>query len=69
MKKIKDMPGFVKDDKTGVIQNYNLSDLELAKKAKKRILDEIEKTKELECRVDRLEELLTRLLEKGNENV
>jgi len=58
------MHGFVKDDKTGVIQNCNLTDLEMAKKAKKRILDEIKKTNELECRVDRLEELLTLMMEK-----
>jgi|AntDeeMinimDraft_5_1070356.scaffolds.fasta_scaffold82078_1 hypothetical protein len=64
MKKIKDMHGFVKDDKTGIIQNCNLTDLEMAKKAKKRILDEIRKTKELECRVSKLEDLLTRLIEK-----
>lgn len=61
MRPIKDMPGFVKDDETGVIQNHNLTDLQRAKQAKQRVLDEIQKREELEQRLARLESVVDAL--------
>jgi len=63
MGQVKDYPGLVKDPVTGVVKNTNYSDLKRAKMAKKRILDEINRQKELEERVDTLESKIDTILE------
>lgn len=68
MKKVKGKEGLLKDPHTGCVVNTDLDGLQQARATKRRILEEREKNKRLEDRVNRLESALEVLLEKEKLN-
>lgn len=68
MKANTDKPGFIKDSESNVVINTNLKDLERAKKARKRILEEIKRNEDLGSRVEKLETIIEQLLIERNKD-
>lgn len=62
MKRIAKNSTLFKDEHTGIVQNRDSSSLKRARQAKKRVLEEIEKRKELEDRMNKLETLVESLI-------
>lgn len=62
--KVEGREGLVKDPSTGAVINTDKRGLEAAKHAKRKVLEEQAKTRELEERVKRLEAMFQQMIEK-----
>lgn len=66
--KVKGKDGLVKDPSTGAVVNVDDGAYLAAKRAKRRVLEEKQKQLQLESRIDQLELLVTKFLEKEMTN-
>lgn len=70
LKKIENLPGFVKNTETGVILNTNRDEIKAAKLRKKAMQEKNNRIDSLESEVKEVKDLLYKVLEKldGNNN-
>jgi cell shape-determining protein MreC len=70
LKKIENLPGFVKNTETGVILNTNSDEIKAAKLRKKAMQEKNNRIDSLESEVKEVKDLLYKVLEKldGNNN-
>ena len=66
--KIKDKPNLAKETNSGGIVNTDDNAFRMARSIKRKILEEKEKQKNLESRVEQLELLVTKFLEKETDH-
>lgn len=70
LKKIENLPGFVKNTETGVVLNTNSDEIKAAKLRKKAMQEKNNRIDSLESEVKEVKDLLYKVLEKldGNNN-
>ena len=71
LKKIENLPGFVKNTETGVVLNTNSDEIKAAKLRKKAMQEKNNRIDSLESEVKEVKDLLYKVLEKldGNNNL